>query len=241
MLRYTSWLFELLNGGRGCLVTLHHYCSTFTLLLTTLFPSAVLWPPQQALCPHLHNTLLLLVVPLWLTQRTSAVFFSQHEEISCSNLCVESWRQLLLHVAELWKAHFYTLLSQDSGCYFSGEAYITDSFHLTTILGQTPPCVGSPPFLCPSTGAQCGIFAHSSSDADNYHRHEPCERVQFNLYSQCRARKSQLIYDIELAIKFLIQWKFLRQTAASRCDPTFQELILSPSSGCAGGDRTKIS
>ena len=50
MLRYTSWLFELLNGGRGCLVTLHHYCSTFTLLLTnTLSQCSSLASPASSL------------------------------------------------------------------------------------------------------------------------------------------------------------------------------------------------
>jgi hypothetical protein len=86
-----------------------------------------------------------------------------------------------------------------------------------------------------SFSAQYGMLVHSSSDADNYCSHEPWKCVRFNNSSHCRTRKAELTYDVELAIKFLTQWKILSQTAASRCDLTFQELTLPLPSGCAGG------
>jgi hypothetical protein len=75
-------------------------------LLTTLFTCSVPRSPQQALCPPFHNTCLRSSKHCDAHRGRSSLLLTSHKKISRSNLWDESWKQTLLRVALLRKAHF---------------------------------------------------------------------------------------------------------------------------------------
>jgi len=75
-------------------------------LLTALLPCSVPRSAQQALCPRLHNTCLRSSKHCDAHRGRSSLLLTSHKKIPLSDLWDKSWKQTLLRVALLRKAHF---------------------------------------------------------------------------------------------------------------------------------------